>query len=180
MPRDDPLRAIVHDLDQNDLRSLITMVICFVRGIRLPLFDEPNPYPFQVLKRAFGFPKEMELPRGTFDLFPAMHEQLLNALSKATTDELEGAKAACRFLSRLLDNPENWRRGHVVVSGLPLPRRPIKLFSLICPSPIARAVTVALIVVGMRAVKSMLGEEGAAAAFALVASQISVLSPEFA
>jgi hypothetical protein len=169
MPRGDPLRAIVRDLGENDLRSLITTVICLVRGIRLPLFDEPNPYPFQVLKRAFGLPKEMEIPLGLFDLFPAMHEQLLNALSKATTDELEGAKAACRFLSRRFDNPENWRSGATVVSGAPLPWRPIQLFRLLWPSPVARAVTVALIVLGMRGVKSAL-EKGADADFALVAS----------
>jgi hypothetical protein len=42
---------------------------------------------------------------------------MINALSKATTDELEEARAVCRFLSRLLDDPENWRRGAIVVGG---------------------------------------------------------------
>ncbi len=177
MPRGNPLRVIFRSLGRNDLRSLTTMLICVVLGIRLPLFDEPNPYPFQIFKRAFGLPKEWEMPPGLFNVFPSMHEQILNALSKATTDELEGAKAACRFLSGLLDNPENWRRGAIVVSGAPLPWRPIKLASLIWPSPVVRAATVGLIILFMRGFKSALGEEGAAA-FASIASEMSILWPE--
>ena len=177
MPRGHPLRTIFRGLSDNDLRSLTTMAICVVLGIRLPLYDEPNPYPFQVYKRALGFPREWQMPPGLFDLFPFMREQILNALAKATTDELDGAKAACRFLSRLLDNPENWRRGAIVVSGAPLPWRPIKLASLIWPSPVARAATVGLLILGIRIFKSALGKD-AVAAFASIASEMSILWPE--
>ena len=54
MPRGHPLRTIFRGLSDNDLRSLTTMLICVVLGIRLPVFDEPNPYAFQVFKRAVG------------------------------------------------------------------------------------------------------------------------------
>ena len=96
----------------------------------------------------------------------------------ATADELEGARAACRFLSRLLDNPENWRRGAIVVGGAPLPWRPIKLASLLWPSPVVRAATVGLVILGMRSFKSALGEE-AMATFASIASEMSISWPEF-
>ncbi len=36
-----------------------------------------------------------------------MHEQILNALLKATTNELEVARTVCLFLSPLLDDPGN-------------------------------------------------------------------------
>lgn len=176
MPRGHPLRAISRGLSDDELRSLTTLVICVVLGIRLPLFDEPNPHPFQIFKRAFGLPKEWKMPPGLFDVFPAMHEQIQNALLKATADELEGARAACRFLSPLLENPKNWRRGAVIVSGVPLPWQLIKLASLIWPSPVVRAATVGLIILGMRSFKSALGEEGAAA-FASIASEVSILWP---
>jgi len=174
MPRGNPLRVIFRDISDDDLRSLTTMVICLVLGIRLPLFDEPNPYPFQVFKRAFALPKEWQLPSGLFDVFPYMHEQIRNALSTATAAELEGARAACRLLSRLLDNPENSRRGAVVVSGAPLPWRPIKLASLTWPSPVVRAAIVGLVIFGMRGFKSALGDE-AVSAFASIASRMSIL-----
>ena len=177
MPRGYPLRTIFRGLSDDDLRSLTTLVICVVLGIRLPLFDEPNPYPFQIFKRAFGLPKEWEMPPGLFDVFPYMHEQIKNGLSKATTDELKGARTACRFLSRLLNNPENWRRGAIVVSGAPLPWRPIKLASLLWRSPVVRAAAVGLIIRGIRGFKSALGEE-AVAAFASIANEISILGPE--
>jgi hypothetical protein len=95
----------------------------------------------------------------------------------ATADELEAAKAVCRLLSRLFDNPENWRRGAIVVGGAPLPWRLIKFVGLLWPSPIARATTVGLIILVMRRFKSGFGEE-AAAVFATIASKISVLWPE--
>jgi hypothetical protein len=177
MSRGNALRVIFRDLSADDLRSLTTMVICLLLGIRLPLFDDPNPYPFQVFKRAFGLPKEWQLPRGLFDVFPYLHEQIRNALSTATAEELEGARAACQLLSRLLDNPENSRRGAVVVAGAALPWRPIKLTSLIWPSPFVRAVTVGLIILGIRAYRSALGEE-AADPFASIARGMSIFFPE--
>jgi hypothetical protein len=177
MPRGHPLRTIFRGLSDADLRSLTTLLICVVLGIRLPLFDEPNPYPFQVLKRAFGLPKAWQMPPGLFDVFPYMHEQIKNALSTATADELEGARTVCRFLSRILDNPENWRRGAVVVGGAPLPWRPIKLASLLWPSPVVRAATVGLIVLGMRSFKSPLGE-AAMAGFASIATEMSSSWPQ--
>ena len=179
LPRGHPLRTIFRGLSDDDLRSLTTLLICVVLGIRLPMFDEPNPSPFQIFKRAFGLPKEWQMPPGLFDVFPYMHEQIKNALSTATADELEGARAACRFLSRLLDNPENWRRGAIVVGGAPLPWRPIKLASLLWPSPVVRAGTVGLVILGMRSFKSALGEE-AVAAFASIASEMSISWPESA
>lgn len=167
MPRGNPLRLIFHDLSRNDLHSLTTMVICILFGIRLPLFDEPNPSPFRIFKRTFGLPEKWEMPPGLFDFFPFMHEQIVNGLKKATADELEDAKAACRFLSRHLDDPESCRRGAIVVGGW----RPIKLASLMWPSPAVRAATVGLIILAMRSFKSPLGEQ-AAAAFASIANGI--------
>jgi hypothetical protein len=177
MPRGHPLRTIFRGLSDADLRSLTTLLICVVLGIRLPLFDEPNPYPFQVLKRAFGLPKAWQMPPGLFDVFPYMHEQIKNALSTATADELEGARTVCRFLSRILDNPENWRRGAIVVGGAPLPWRPIKLASLMWPSQVARAATAGLVILGMRNLKSALGEE-AIAALASIATETGISWPE--
>ena len=143
----------------------------------MPLFDEPNPSPFQIFKRAFGLPKAWQMPPGLFDVFPYMHEQIRNSLSTATAHELEGARAVCRFLSHLLDNPENWRRGAIVVGGAPLPWRPIKLASLIWQSPVVRAGTVGLIILGMRGFKSALGEE-AMAAFTSIANEMSSSWPK--
>ena len=177
LPRGHPLRAIFRGLSDNDLRSLTTLLICVVLGIRLPMLDEPNPSPFKVFKRAFGLPKEWQMPPGLFDVFPYMHEQIKNGLSTATADELEGARAACRLLSRLLDNPENWRRGAIVVGGAPLPWRPIKLASSLWPSPVVRAATAGLVILGMRSFKSALGEE-AMAAFTSIANEMSILWPE--
>ena len=112
-----------------------------------------------------------------FDVFSNLYREIQNGLSEATPDELDGARAVCRLLSRLFDNPENWRRGAIVVGGAPLPWRPIKLASLLWPSPVARATTVGLIILVMRRFKSAFGEE-AAAAFASIASKVSVLWPE--
>jgi hypothetical protein len=179
MPRGHPLRTILRGLSDNDLRSLTTLLICVVLGIRLPLFDELNPSPFQIFKRAFGLPKAWQMPPGLFDVFPYMHEQIKNGLSTATADELEGARAVCRFLSHLLDNPENWRRGAIVVGGAPLPWRPIKLASLLWPSPVVRAATVGLIILLMRSLKSALGEK-TNAALVSIASEISSSWPQFA
>jgi hypothetical protein len=173
MPRGHPLRRILRGLSDDDLHSLTTLLICVAVGIRLPVFDEPNPSPFQIFKRAFGLPKEWQMPPGLFDVFPYMHEQIRNSLSTATAHELEGARTVCRFLSRLLDNPENWRRGAIVVGGAALPWRPIKFASLLWPSPVVRAGTVGLIVLGMRSFKSPLGEE-AMAGLASIASQMSI------
>ena len=173
MPRGHPLRTILRGLSDADLRSLTTLLICVVLGIRLPMFDEPNPSPFKIFKRAFGLPKEWQMPPGLFDVFPYMHEQIRNSLSTATAHELEGARTVCRFLSRLLDNPENWRRGAIVVGGSPLPWRPIKLASLLWPSPVMRAGTVGLVILGMRSFKSPLGEE-VVAGFASIATQMSI------
>jgi hypothetical protein len=177
MPRGHPLRRILRGLSDDDLHSLTTLLICVAVGIRLPVFDEPNPSPFQIFKRAFGLPKEWQMPPGLFDVFPYMHEQIKNALVKATADELEGARAACRLLSSLLDNPENWRRGAIVVGGAPLPWRPIKLASLMWQSPVVRAGTVGLIILGMRGFKSALGEE-AMAAFTSIANEMSSSWPK--
>jgi hypothetical protein len=177
VPRGNPLREILRDLSRNELRSLATMVICVVLGIRLPLFDEPNPYPFQIFKRAFGLPKEWEMPPGLFDVFPYMHEKIRNALLKASTDEQEVAKAASRFLSHILDNPESWRCGAIVISGAQLQWRLIKFASLIWRLPVVRAATVGLIILAARSFKSTFGKE-AAAAFASIAREATILWPE--
>ena len=42
------------------------------------MFDEPNPYPFQVLKRALGLPREWQMPRGLFDVFRGVNLHLLD------------------------------------------------------------------------------------------------------
>ena len=130
MRRGNPLRMIFRGLDRNDLRLLTTIVLCIRLGIRLPLFDEPNPYPFQIFKRAFGVPKEWQMPPGLFDVFPFAHKRILNALLKTTADQLEGARVVCRFLSHFLDNPKKWRRGAIVYGGAPLPWWPIKAAGL--------------------------------------------------
>jgi hypothetical protein len=177
LPRGHPLRTIFRRLNDDDLRSLTTLFICVGLGIRLPMFDESNPDPFQVLKRTFGLPKEWQMPPSLLDIFPHMHEQIINRLSTATADELEGARAVCRFLSRLLDNPQNWRRGAIVVSGAPLPWRPIKLVGLMWPSPVVRAIIVGLVILFMRSCKSGLGEKTVAALFSN-ASELSILWPD--
>jgi hypothetical protein len=177
LPRGHSLRTIFRGLSDDDLHSLTTLLICVVLGIRLPLFDEPNPSAFQIFKRAFGLPKAWQMPPGLFDVFPYMHEQIKNALAKATADELEGARGACRLLSRLLDNPENWRRGAIVVGGTPLPWRPIKLASLMWPSPVVRAATAGLVILGMRSLKSPLGEK-TTAALVSIASEMSSSRPQ--
>jgi hypothetical protein len=179
MPRGHPLRTIFRGLSDNDLRSLTTLGICVVLGIRLPVFDEANPSSFQIFKRTFGLPKGWQMPPGLFDVFPYMHEQIKNGLSKANADELKQAGALCRHLSRLLDNPENWRRGAIVVGGAPLPWRLIKLASLLWRSPVVRAAIVGLIILLIRSFKSALGNEGAAA-FASVVSGMSIMWPESA
>jgi hypothetical protein len=176
LSRGHPLRTIFRGLSDDDLRSLTTLLICVFLGIRLPMFDEPDPYPFQVFKRALGLPREWQMPPGLFDLLPYAHEQIRNALLMATAVELEGARAACRLLSRFLENPENSRRGAIVIAGAALPWRPIKLTSVIWPSPVVRAAIVGLIIFGIRSFKSALGEE-AAATFASVASRMSILLP---
>ena len=177
LPRGHSLRTIFRRLSDDDLHSLTTLLICVVLGIRLPTFDEPNPHPFRVFKRALGLPREWQMPPGLFDVFPYMHEQIRNALSTATADELEGARAACRFLSRLLENPANWRRGAIVVSGAPLPWRLIKLFSLLWRSPVVRAAIAGLVILGMRSFKSALSEEAAAAITSML-SKMSISWPE--
>ena len=48
LPRGHPLRTIFRGLSDADLRSLTTLLICVAVGIRLPVFDEPNPSPFQI------------------------------------------------------------------------------------------------------------------------------------
>jgi hypothetical protein len=177
LPRGHSLRTIFRGLSDADLRSLTTMLICIVLGIRLPMFDEPNPSPFKIFKRAFGLPKEWQTPPGLFDVFPYMHEQIRNGLCTANADELVRARAACRLLSRLLDNPENWRRGAIVVGGAPIPWRPIKLASLLWPSPVVRAGTVGLIIFGIRSFKSTLSEE-VMAAFTSIVNEMSSSWPE--
>jgi hypothetical protein len=179
VPRGNPLRTIFRDLRRNELHSVTTMLICVLLGIRLPLFDEPNAYPFQIFKRAFGLPKEWEMPPGLFDVFPYMHTQIINALSQATSEELEGPRAVCQLLSHLLDNLENSKGGAISVLGAPLSWEPIKLASLLWPSPVVRAATVGLVILGLRGFKSALGAE-AIAAFTSFAKEIRILSPESA
>jgi hypothetical protein len=177
MPRDNPLRTIFRDLRRNELHSVTTMLICVLLGIRLPLFDEPNGYSFQIFKRAFGLPKDWEMPPGLFDVFPYMHKQIINALSQATAEELERPRAVCQILSRLLDNPENSECGAIAVYGIPLSWEPIKLVSLMWPSPVVRSATVGLVILGLRGFRSALGAE-AIAAFTSFAKEIRVSSPE--
>jgi hypothetical protein len=179
MPRGHPLRVIFRDFRDEDLHSVATMVICFILGIRLPLFDEPNPRPFREFKRALGLPRNWQMPPGLFDVFPYAREQVRNALFTATAEELEVARAACRLMSRIFDNPENWRRGAIEIAGTALPWRPIKLVGLIWPSPFMRAVTVGLVILGMRAFTSALGED-AATYVSVMLSGISILFPEHA
>ena len=69
MPRGHPLRRILRGLSDDDLHSLTTLLICVAVGIRLPVFDEPNPSPFQIFKRAVGLPKERQMPAGFFESF---------------------------------------------------------------------------------------------------------------
>jgi hypothetical protein len=177
MPRGNPLRGILRGLSQSELRSVATMLFCVLLGIRLPLFDEPNPSPFQIFKRTFRLPKEWRMPLGLFEFFPYMHEQIKNGLSSANADELERAKAVCRFLSRLLDNPENWRHGAITVTDASLPWEAIKLASLLWRTPVARASIVGLIILAMRSSTSSLREE-TVAAFASIAREMRILSPE--
>jgi hypothetical protein len=174
LPRGNPLRAIFHGLNRNDLRSLTTMLICIVFGIRLPLFDEPNPLPFRIFKRTFGLPEEWEMPRGLFDVFPFMHEQIVNGLKKPAADNLEDAKAACQFLSRLLDDAKSRGRGAIVASDTSPPRRLIEFASLMWPSPVARATTVGILILLMRSLKSVFGKESPTV-IASIAREVSTM-----
>ena len=155
VPRGNPLRVILRDLSRKDLRSLTTMVICLLLGIRLPLLDEANPSPFRIFKRTFGLPEEWELPPGLFDFFPLMHEQIANGLRKATADELEEAKAACQFLSRYLDHPEP---GDTAASNSLQSHLPVKFASFMWPSPVVRAGTVGLIILAIRGLRVFFDE----------------------
>jgi hypothetical protein len=177
MPRGHPLRLIFRDLSEEDLRAMTTLVFCVVLGIKLPLFDEPDPYPFRVFKRAFGLPTKLQFPPGLFAVLPFLYEQICNALSTASPDELAGARAVCRMLSRIFNNPKNWRRGAIVIAGAPLPWRVIKMVSLFWPSPLVRAGTVGLVIVGMRLFKRTFGID-AAAVFVTSASTVSIELPE--
>lgn len=116
LPRGHPLRMICRGPSDDDLRSLMTMVICVGLGIGLPMFDEPNSHPFQVFKRALGLPGKSQMPSSLFDVFPYMFEEIANGLSTATADELKIACEVCRFLASFLDNPEKLGRGTIAVS----------------------------------------------------------------
>ena len=73
------LQTIFRGLGDNDLQSLATLLVCVCLGIKLPLFDEPNPKEFQVFKYAFGLPAYWQLPPGLFDVFPYLYDQLRKA-----------------------------------------------------------------------------------------------------
>ncbi len=162
MPRGNPLRKIFKGLNPKEARDLLTMLFCVVLGIRLPLFDEPNPYPFQVFKRVFGLPKEWQMPPGLFDVFPNMHDQIVTGLSKVTAEELKSAWRVCRFLDRVLSEPEIPKRDVKVITRSGIPSQPIKLASLMWSSPVTRAATVGLIIFWLRGIKSALGKNDAA------------------
>jgi hypothetical protein len=169
VPRGHPLKVIFRRrrLKEDELRSLTIMLASLVLGIRQPLFDDRKPPAFKVFKRVFGLPEEWELPPNLFDVVPYMHEQLINALRKASPDELEFAGAVCRDLSHILDNPENWRRGAIEIAGGTLPWRAIKFAGLLWPSPLTRAVTVALAILWIQSFKKA-SEEIAAVVMAVV------------
>ena len=118
------------------------------------------------LKRAFGLPGKWQLPRGLFDVFRNLHEQLRDVLRTATSDELEAARAVCKQLSPILGNPEKWQRGAIADASNVLPWQPIKLAGLLWPSPLTRAITVALTICLVRASKNRFEEVFAAIATA--------------
>lgn len=169
-----PLAVFLRRLDKDDLRSVVTMLCAFVLGIRLPLFDERDPAAFQIFKRLFGLPPKWELPPQLFEALPHLHDQLPEALMTASAEELEVARPACRCLSLILDYPDDWCRGIINIEGVRLPRATIKWAALVLPY--LPAITVALIIVGMRAYKSAFGED-AAAAFAKIASGTAIHFP---
>lgn len=169
-----PLAVFFRRLDKDELRAVVTMLCAFVLGIRLPLFDEPNPPAFQAFKRLLRLPKEWQLPPQLFEALPHVQDQLCEALLTASTEELEVARPACRWLSLILDYPEDWRRGMINIEGVPLPWPAIKWASLVLPY--ISAVTVALIIVGRRAYENAFGED-AAAAFAEIANGTTISVP---
>jgi hypothetical protein len=151
MPRGNPLRVIFRGESDEDLHEVMIFLLCFVLGIRLQLFDEPNPAPFRKFKRVAGLPENWQLPPGIFELFPYLYEQSRNALLTATDDELEVAREVCHQISRILNNPDNWKRGAIVILGAALPWRLFKVAGLLWPSPVARAGIVALVILIRRA-----------------------------
>lgn len=108
IPRSNPLRKVFEGLKPKEIRALMTMLLCFGLGIRLPLFDnEPNPYAFQVFKRVLELPEEWRMPPGLFDLFPCWYEQIIHTLRTATPSELEAARRVFPlFLDRVLGEGE--------------------------------------------------------------------------
>jgi hypothetical protein len=176
LPRGNPLRAIFRGLSQRELRSLMTMIICIFLGIRLPLFDEPDPSPFRVFKRAFGLPEEWKMPPGLFDVCPHLLERIRNALLTATPDELEGARWVCCFLSRFLGDPEEPQRDAIVVRGTSMPWRSVKVANLMWPWLGVRAALVGFIIFMMRSCNSEVRED-AAATVTSVSSQTGILLP---
>jgi hypothetical protein len=178
LPRGDPLRLIFHGLARHDRRSLMTMILCILLGVRLPLLDERNPAPFRVFKRAFGFPDDWELPPDLFDVFPRAHRQVLDALSSATADELEAAKATCRLLSCLLDQPEDSSGGATAAdSSDPQHRRAVNLFGSFWRAPAVRAGIAGFVILGMRRFKSDLRAQ-CMAALASYAGEIGAVHSE--
>jgi hypothetical protein len=177
MPRSNPLRVICRKINEDELRSLTIMIASVVLGIKQPLFDEPNPYALKVLRRVFGLSEEFKLPPNFFDIFPDMHGQLITALRTASPDELEFAGVVCRGLSHFFDNPENWRRGAIEIAGGTLPWRLIKFAGLMWPSPITRALTVAFVILWIRAFRKEIAPVVMAVVTAISAAFASAGSP---
>ena len=168
LPRGNPLRTIYHGLSRRDAHSLTTMCFCILLGIRLPLFDEPDPHPFKIYKRLFGLPNDWKMPAALFDIFPILHEQITNALGKASPEDLRVARAICQFLSRLIDAPGDWKSG-TTVWGAPVPSRLIEFAGVLWQSPETRAVIVGVIVLVLQGYWSAVGEDG----FATLVSRLS-------
>jgi hypothetical protein len=60
------LRTIFRGLSDDYLHSLTALLICFCLGIKLPLFDEPNPNEFRVFKTRLRSSREMATPARAF------------------------------------------------------------------------------------------------------------------
>jgi hypothetical protein len=124
IPRGNLLRKTFKGLNREEMHAVMTMFFCILHGIRLP-FDRPNALPLQVFKCVFGLPEELQMPPDLFDVFPHAHEQIVQGLRTAEPRDLKGARKMCRFLDRVLDNPEISKRDAAIIAKVGVPEQAI-------------------------------------------------------
>jgi hypothetical protein len=160
MPRNNPLRKIFKGLDRKEMQPLMTMILCILHGIPLPL-DSPNALPVLVFKDVFGFSKEWHMPPDPFDFFSHMHEQIVAALRTATPAELKAARRLCRILDRVLGQPEIPKREAAIIAKVGVPEQAIHFVALIWSWPVIRAAIAGYIIIWIRTYRPTIPKAGA-------------------